>query len=502
MKFKTKMINAAVAAALGTLAGAAQAVNLGADGQGQVLIYPYYSVQTKASGVTALPIDTLVSIVNSDSINGKAVKVRFLEGKNSVEVLDFNLYLSPNDMWTAAITRDGSGNAMLRTSDTSCTAPEIPLNTALGPTNREVSFVNFAYTSDNAKDPSMARAREGYLEIIQMADLRQGVKNGDGLDTWLASKHVAGTPPNCAAIRASWLGAGYLGNAGVNIPTGGLSGAGTIINVPEGTDVSYDAVPMENFTAQALHSNPGDLAPNLGNVNPAVSAVLQTSDLVVTDWTVSAISVPVLPVTAILMRNQLLNEYAVAAQPVGLGTDWVVTMPTKRFHTDQALAANKKPFTSSLTTSGACESVTLTAYNREEATQTTGLQFSPSQSQGNSLCWEVNVISMATSSTTSNVLGSVTEPVGIRKVLGLPFSEGWVRVGFLQNVVAPVGATTRTVIAPPPGVNGAVTTAVGLTTTYTGLPVLGFSAQSFVNNATLANYGSAYVHRYYRSITP
>ena len=39
MKFKTKMISTAVVAALGA-SGAAQAVHLSADGQGQVLLYP------------------------------------------------------------------------------------------------------------------------------------------------------------------------------------------------------------------------------------------------------------------------------------------------------------------------------------------------------------------------------------------------------------------------------------------------------------------------------
>jgi hypothetical protein len=496
MKFKTRMINAAVAAALGTVAGAAQAVNLGADGQGQVLLYSIYTMQTKNGS----PIDTYVSIVNSDSINGKAVKVRFLEGKNSQEVLDFNLYLSPNDMWTAVVTRNGSGEAMLRTTDTSCTAPEIPL---ISGTTREVSFVNFAYSTDNAKDATLARAREGYLEIIQMADLQSGVKNGDGLDTWLASKHVAGTPPNCAAIRNSWLGVGYNGQAGVNVPTGGLSGAGTIINVGEGTDISYDAVALEHFSATRLHFPPGDFAPNLGAVNPAVSAVLQTSDFVVTDWQLSTPAV--VPVTAILMRNQLLNEYAVAAQPVGLGTDWVITMPTKRDHLLAAGGApNRAPFTSTLTVTGACEAVTLTAYNREEATQTTGLQFSPSQSQGNSLCWEVNVVSMQVGSVTSNVLGSLPSGngVGIRLVLPLPFSDGWVRMAFNQTRLAPIGASTRTVINPGDFQFGAVTTTTSLSMTYTGLPVLGFSAVSFVNTSTLANYGGAYVHRYYRNIQP
>ncbi len=34
--------------------------------------------------------------------NAKSVKVRFLEGENSREVMDFNLFLSPSEVWSNA----------------------------------------------------------------------------------------------------------------------------------------------------------------------------------------------------------------------------------------------------------------------------------------------------------------------------------------------------------------------------------------------------------------
>ena len=92
-----KNLTAAVLAGLAGAAGivgSAQAVNIDPDGLGQVLIYPYYT--TNGGNVT------LLSVVNTTD-EAKAVKVRFKEGKNSREVLDFNLYLSPWDVWTAAI---------------------------------------------------------------------------------------------------------------------------------------------------------------------------------------------------------------------------------------------------------------------------------------------------------------------------------------------------------------------------------------------------------------
>lgn len=500
MKFKSKLISTAVLAAVGVAAGTAQAVDLAVDGQGQVLLYPYYTVQSKNGN----GIDTYFTVVNSDSVRGKAVKVRIIEGKNSREVLDFNLYLSPNDVFTGALTRNASGNGVLRTWDRSCTAPEIPLNAALGTDGREAPFVNYDYSGsrkDWPNDQSLERAREGYIEIIQMADLVNGLTNAASHDTFKNALHASGTPANCAQIRSDWLPTtspvGFpTTTSGVAAPTGFLSGYGTIINVGEGTDVTYDSVAVERFSSIQLHYAPGSISPNLGNVNPKVSAVMQGTDLVRTDWTGESPSS--LAVSALLMRDTIINEFAVAAQPVGLSTDWVVTMPTKRDHIEQTTAANRLPFTVNLSTTGAiidtCQEVSLVAYDREEGVQQGGLIFSPPPpTSTNSICWEANVISLGSGSVTSNALGGVNT----RMSLALPWSAGWLRMGFptgasyaFRNSPA---ATVRT------GLYTGQTTATGVETYY-GLPVIGFATQTFVNNSSLANFGGTATHRYNRRI--
>src|SRR5712664_4088304 len=95
--FKRKALFTAVVAGLGA-AGTAEAVYLSPNALGQVLVYPYYT--TNNAGGNAW--NTYLSVVNTTS-RAKAVKVRVLEGKASAEVLDFNLFLSPNDMWAASI---------------------------------------------------------------------------------------------------------------------------------------------------------------------------------------------------------------------------------------------------------------------------------------------------------------------------------------------------------------------------------------------------------------
>ena len=109
--FNRKSLYAALAG-LGALSGmgAAEAVNLTPEGLGQALIYPYYTVRNGANGFA---YNTLLSVVNTTD-TAKAVKVRFLEGKNSKEVLDFNLFLSHHDVWTATIVDGGRRRASSR----------------------------------------------------------------------------------------------------------------------------------------------------------------------------------------------------------------------------------------------------------------------------------------------------------------------------------------------------------------------------------------------------
>jgi len=104
---------AASAAGITSLATAQMYIN--SENTGEALVFPLYSTQGGN--------DTYIHIVNTTA-QYKAVKVRMLEGEESLETLDFNLYMSPQDHFSFAITADGDG-ALLRTGDTSCTVPAI-----------------------------------------------------------------------------------------------------------------------------------------------------------------------------------------------------------------------------------------------------------------------------------------------------------------------------------------------------------------------------------------
>ncbi len=476
--FKKKSLYAALAgvSALGAT-GAAEAVNVNPDGLGQVLLYPYYTTRNDTGGNAYA---SLLSVVNSTS-SAKAVKVRFLEGKNSREVLDFNLFLSAYDVWTAAILPSSSGGAKVATNDKSCTLPQLPAGGQ--------DFVNYAYSgggapNDDAGGGSLDRTREGYVEIIEMGWIADSSTTHDQVT------HVNGVPPGCASVSDAQAGADVVG------VVGGLFGGMTLINVASGTDYTEDAVALDNFVPPGtyLYRNAGDVRPQLIDADPLSTVFGVNGAIVQTDWIASPN--PADAVSAVLMHDNVMNEFVLDASTRS-GTDWVVTMPTKRHYVNVGTGNAPRLFQRNFNqTVGSCDDVSLDLFDREEFRRAGGFSPSPPGSV-NRICWEANVITF----NNSNVLGSAN-------VANVPtsFANGWMRLGFFPGsqgashlLPAPAGATTIS------DINGPVTPAGSVT--YFGLPVIGFAVQSFANGtltvggtSVLSNYGGNFVHKTTRLI--
>lgn len=484
--FKRKSLYAALAgvSALG-VTGAAQAVNLNPDGLGQVLIYPYYTTRADAGGNA---YTSLLSVVNTTS-SAKAVKVRFLEGKNSREVLDFNLFLSKHDVWTAAVFANTGGGATVGTLDKSCTLPPIP--------STGKDFVNFAYVGnyDDKGGATLDRTKEGYVEIIEMATFFT-----DSTTSQIVT-HVGGVPGQnnytCADLTTGQASKDAL-NA--DFVTGGLFGGMTLINVNNGTDFTEDAVALDNYTISSqvsfpfgqIYNDPGSILPDLQLAAPAVSQVLNNSSVYTSSWTFGTAD----PVSAVLMHSNVMNEFVLDAGTKS-GTDWVVTFPTKRYYVNVGTGNAPKLFQRNFNrTDGSCDDVNLAIYDREEQTTSTPVDFSPPPpTQTNSICWEANVVTF----NNSNVLGSVN-------VANVPtsFQDGWLNIQFPTGITGADPAvhelinTTNTLVT---SIGGSTTS--GATVTYVGLPVVGFAVQTFSNGTlpvggvnVLSNYGGNFVHKY------
>jgi hypothetical protein len=477
--FQRKSLYAALAGvgALG-VTGAADAVNVNPNGLGQVLIYPYYTVNTDGRGNA---FNSLLSVVNSTS-SAKAVKVRFVEGKNSTDVLDFNLFLSKFDVWTAAVIPSPvTAGARVITADQSCTIPSNSLLMA------GVDFVNYGYTGGSADgaDQGLDRTKEGYVEIIEMATYATFTC------TYQDVTHVNGIPKDCAGLSDA-LAATEAGSA-----TGGLFGGMAIINVDSGGDYSFDAVALQRFNGGPIYVDSGTDGPFLTGASPAVSVVFDavpnkfSSDLniYVSNWPAPLYN-PADPVSAVLMHDSVLNEYVLDTVTAS-GTDWVVTFPTKRFYVLDGTGPAPQLFQRNFNNNaGSCDDVTLVIYDREETTTTSPTTFSPPPPTfTNSICWEANVITF----NDSNVLGSQNSAN-----INTSFQHGWLHLGFAAptspNTYHTLGNSTNTT-----HIFSTVFETVGETKTYIGLPVVGFAVNSYTNGVltvsgtqVLANYGSKF----------
>ncbi len=305
----------------------AQAVNVSPDGRGQVLLYPYYTTRADGAGN---PYGTLLSVVNANG-SAKAVRVRFLEGKNSREVLDFNLFLSPFDVWTAAILPDPTtGGAKIGTIDSSCTLPAF----SASPTAPYASFGNAGYAGANndGAGTSLDRTKEGYFEIIEMASYSSLSVTGK------AVTHVNGVPTcNSGGNVLSDTQAGLDAQP----PAGGLFGGLTLINVNSGTDYTVDATALANFYQVGSHYVASGFAPpDLTQATPPVSSIQAPNGMLYESlWSAGSAD----PVSAVLMHDSLMNEYVLDSATKS-GTDWVVTFPTKRFYVNTGTGNARRLF--------------------------------------------------------------------------------------------------------------------------------------------------------------
>jgi hypothetical protein len=485
----TTAVIAGIAGVAG-IANMASAVNLNPDGLGQVLLYPYYTVNGGQQ--------TLLSVVNTDTVNGKAVKVRFLEGYNSREVLDFNLFLSPADVWTAnvfaltdaGITGDG---AAIFTTDKTCTAPsfaEGPLSNGSGYQH----FLNYAYTSSNADSGPTGddRTREGHFEMIQMSDIPPVPANPLFTDI----KHVNSVPPGCSKAEAA-----FEANTLTVAPTGGLFGAASVVNVAKGTFYAYNADALDGFSLTTLNSQTGSLFPTLASVNDAgapntvTSLVFNNGVLLTSSWLQATQAIDA--VSSVFDAANIYNQYETSSNG-SVSTDWVVNFPTKRFYVDAdtfGLTTVIEPFEHLFGADEpgnapglSCVVVGITIFDREENTTTpTGCGFSPCPpgQPPSSICHETNVITFDTAGTASVLSSGLTANI---KPIG---AAGWTNLTFAGVSGDPVNFPHDLRAAQ----NGNV---------FHGLPTTGFEAVEFVNgnlNGTLANYSGVFRHRQSRSCT-
>jgi len=345
---KKSTLALSIAAALGGLglAGTASAMTsldttgitatkltLNPNGIGHQLVFPYFTAQ----GDNA----TLLSIVNTDTTNGKLVKVRFRGASNSDDLYDFQVLMSPADVWTGAVSKDATtGIAKISTSDNTCTVPA-----AIGGT-----FSTNRVDPRPAKGNSANETREGYVEVINMADIPP---TGAGSALYTAIKHDSKGVAACTATRLeASLGTdtdktGYVAR-GLSNPTGGLFGDWIILNQANTAAWSGAASAL-----QALDNSNANAAAamvvwpqKVGNVTNTIADV--TTDPIFTRTIITAqlydlpdLSTPYVTgdtpasravnTTAEFAVKAFANQY-VTSDDIAAVTDILFSQPTRRYH--------------------------------------------------------------------------------------------------------------------------------------------------------------------------
>ncbi|MCB1926944.1 MAG: hypothetical protein KDH17_02800 [Rhodocyclaceae bacterium] len=181
---KKKLIAVGIAATLGAMSGVAgAAMQMNQGGLGNITVLPYYSAQNGNN--------TLISITNTDTTNGKVVKVRFRGAEWSDDVFDFQIFLSPGDVWTGAVVANGTVAKLEAADDNTCTLPA-SVGSASG---------NNFITSRLWDNPGTG-TMEGYIEVITMANIPPTITTAAPVTT--AAANAQGLPNSTTFAAATY----------------------------------------------------------------------------------------------------------------------------------------------------------------------------------------------------------------------------------------------------------------------------------------------------------
>lgn len=501
----------AIDPAVSAVSGAVKATDLqfGNTGTGHMLVVPYFSTQNGNA--------TLLSIINTDEKVGKAVKVRFRGAANSDDIYDFQVFLSPGDVWTANVSAGADGKSFLTTADASCTKPaKATLNST--------PFVTTRLNPAASAEEKANNTREGYIEIFNMADIPESstglyplIKHTDGV---AKCANVAGdlvTPANDAwtAINSDKsYTALTAADIGMSNPTTGLAANWTIINVPKAVAWSGAAAAIEAVTdtgavaegnlvyfpqvstgvaSSAFASFTADPLLTGGQVKGALYDLPDMSTPYIVDASAAVVapSVQAANLAAAIATKAVMNEYW-TDPAISAATDWVFSMPTRRYaaavdYKAETVPGTVKPaavyntsnnthFTAGNTQMSGdklcVKGIESSPWDREERRPAApdDVVISPSEPGAPVLfCGETSVLSFNNGGATTSAVLSANVAV---KDIDVGFQDGWLKL------------TT-------PGAAPA-----------TGLPVLGQAFVSAFNPAvaegTAGNFNIGWSHRFQR----
>jgi len=441
---------------------------------GDAAFVPYYTVEE--NWVTG------VHIINAGS-DTQVIKVRLRRAADSVDVLDFNLILSPYDEWTGTISGDDESMEFI-TEDNSCTAPAF-LDNGDGRTYAPVF------------GPRIEGAQEGYIEVIGMgqADATQPISK--------AAVHVNGNPVNCDNVRSNFFVDAIVdfdqsvGNNGSTTYTD----TGDVLKVSyfirdndSGIEFGNNAVHLELFAVEPMMTHQQYGLENYGN-EPVNSLFGWDFPDVRGGSSLNAFRDSIDWVRFQLGANNLINDWSYNPA-TGAATDWVVTFPGQYamvdfyqlqagLEDDEMWDYREIPVTA-----------TFEVYDREEGSAIPGgLNFSPSPAPDAAfLDHEVNVITWGG----EDVLHSrFVTPVNPAEA-GITSPVGWAALAVSAADPQGLGNAWCDVAAGPVNTDECVMTSVS-----GAVPMVGFAAweRTFAEDSN-RNYGRIVEHSFTADFAP
>lgn len=454
--------------------GAAPATTLEVtpEGVGHILLVPYFS--TQEGNVS------LLNIVNTDTVNGKAVKLRYRGAANSDDIYDITLLLSPGDVWAAEVSNK-NGVSALTTKDNSCTLPE---------------SVNATFSAERTRNKDVAQTLEGYIEILNMADVpatlasATGVPGATANPLYTAIKHVNGVakcstiPSQLKDLAAAETPTDGWNVRGYNFPTGGLMANWSIINLSKAGSFTGEATAIaarvaEGDTSRAaanLVFSPQDATFQPSGATDPFPPALLTADPLLAGGATTAAGTTLVPATitasffdfpdlstpyvtdpvpgAALAQAHFLSD-ALATMSVtnefmthpsvGFATDWTFSMPSRRYNVALDYATSKpvyavgaQYFTEANTSLSGDQSQicvkpgALSYFDTSEQGAAGGSYVISPRPIGDALafCGETSVLSFNAAAADRSVLGAkiAWQNITTKKDASTTFTDGWLAV--------------------------------------------------------------------------
>jgi len=140
-------------------------VKMAPNGQGDLLIYPFYAALNGGW-------ETKVSIINTSTNRSVVAHMAFYSAKNSFELLDFFLFLTPTDEWVGTV-KYVNGKVVLETTDDSFLTSATPTltfaNSLTTPFQVELKDpLVIGGTACNAKAEAFGN-QIGYIKVLEAA---------------------------------------------------------------------------------------------------------------------------------------------------------------------------------------------------------------------------------------------------------------------------------------------------------------------------------------------